>query len=165
METVLVVHIAAGALALLAGYVALFSPKGIRLHRRSGMVFVYALLTMCAGGLFISLVHGAGLVVNGPAALLTSYLVVTSLVTLRPPAAGGRAVHVGLMLLGLAVGLTSLAFGFKALASPGHQIDGIPAFRSSCSAWSEPSPASRTSGCCARAPGPEAAGSRGISGA
>jgi len=32
------IHIVAGLVAILAGFVALFSPKGQRLHRRSGQV-------------------------------------------------------------------------------------------------------------------------------
>jgi uncharacterized membrane protein len=46
----LLIHILAGALGLAFGYVALYSTKGATLHRRSGMLFVYAMVTMCLGG-------------------------------------------------------------------------------------------------------------------
>jgi len=39
-------HIVAGALALILGAVALLARKGARLHRRSGQLFVYAMLVM-----------------------------------------------------------------------------------------------------------------------
>ena len=45
----LAIHILAGGLALVFGYVALYSRKGGTLHRRSGMLFVYAMSIMCAG--------------------------------------------------------------------------------------------------------------------
>ena len=44
----LLVHILAGGLALVFGYVALYAAKGATLHRKSGMLSVYAMLTMCS---------------------------------------------------------------------------------------------------------------------
>ncbi len=57
-----VVHILAGTLGLIAGYVALYSAKGAALHRKSGMVFVYAMLFMAVFGMTIAVVarQGAG---------------------------------------------------------------------------------------------------------
>ena len=40
------IHIAAGGLAMVLGAVALFVKKGGTIHRRSGMLFVYAMLVM-----------------------------------------------------------------------------------------------------------------------
>jgi hypothetical protein len=65
--------------------------------------------------------------VNIPAGLLTSYLVITSLTTVRPPIAGARWLHVGGMLLASAVGLTMLTFGLEAIANGGRR-NGMPAF-------------------------------------
>jgi len=39
-------HIVAGLLGLVSGAVALYALKGARLHRQSGMLFVYAMVTM-----------------------------------------------------------------------------------------------------------------------
>ncbi len=47
MGPALFVHILAGALGLVSGYVALYAVKGATLHRKSGMLFVYAMSTMC----------------------------------------------------------------------------------------------------------------------
>ena len=126
-----VVHILAGSLGLVTGYVALYSAKGAPRHRRSGMLFVYAMLTMCVFGTSIALVRGVAPALNVPAGVLTAYLVITALTTVRPLGTGAPArwLQVGLMVVALAVGLTSLAFGFEALASPdGKGRDGMPAF-------------------------------------
>lgn len=127
MQTVLLVHILAGMLGLVLGAVALSVTKGARLHRKSGMLFVYAMLTMALCGLVITVVENEAPAINIPAALITIYLVVTALTTVRPPAVGARWVDGGAMLVGLAVGLTCLAFGVEALAR-GGQREGIPAF-------------------------------------
>ena len=42
----LTVHIIAGALGILSGFLALSAAKGGSLHRKSGGVFVYAMVTM-----------------------------------------------------------------------------------------------------------------------
>jgi len=64
----LLIHILAGGLGLAAGYVALYSTKGAPLHRRSGMVFVYAILTMCLFGTLIAAVRGVAPAINSPRA-------------------------------------------------------------------------------------------------
>jgi hypothetical protein len=126
-----VVHILAGSLGLVTGYVALYSAKGAPRHRRSGTLFVYAMLTMCVFGASIALVRGVAPALNVPAGVLTAYLVITALTTVRPLGTGAtaRRLQVGLMIVALAVGLTSLAFGFEALASvDGKGRNGMPAF-------------------------------------
>lgn len=120
-------HILAGSLALVTGYVALYAAKGATLHRKTGMVFVYAMLTMTVCGMMLAAAEGgAWAAVNFRAALLTAYLVVTALTTVRRPA-HARWLDVGGMLVALAVGLISLTFGFEALASGGSR-NGVPAF-------------------------------------
>jgi uncharacterized membrane protein len=49
------VHITAGGLAILLGGVALAVRKGGTLHRRSGILFVYAMLTMGISGSILAL--------------------------------------------------------------------------------------------------------------
>ena len=127
MRGTLILHIAAGAVALVAGYVAIFTAKGRSVHRRSGTVFVFAMLVMGAGGVTVAAVERVAPGINVPAGLLTSYLVITALTTVKPPRRWGPPLHVGAMLLALAVGLTSLTFGFEAVALGGMR-DGIPAF-------------------------------------
>jgi uncharacterized membrane protein len=127
MQMVLLLHILAGSLALACGYVALYAAKGSTVHRKSGLAFVYAMLTMALLGAMIAAVRGVAPAINVPAAVLSSYLVITALTTIRPLAAGSRWLDVGAMLVALAVGLTDLTFGFEALASGGRR-NGMPAF-------------------------------------
>ena len=98
MRMTYVVHIIAGSLGLVSGYIALYATKGGPLHRRSGMVFVCAMLTMCVAGMVLAAVRGgAGAAVNFRAATLTAYLVITALTTVRPArrAARGRCTSSG----------------------------------------------------------------------
>jgi uncharacterized membrane protein len=44
------IHIVAGGVAIVLGAVALLASKGRTLHRRSGRLFVYAMLTMGMSG-------------------------------------------------------------------------------------------------------------------
>jgi hypothetical protein len=106
------------------GSVALYASKGATLHRKSGMLFVYAMLTMS----LTAVVMAASKAQEGNliAALLTAYLVVTALTTVRPPTTGLRRLEIGAMLTALAVGATSLTLGFAALASPSGARGGIP---------------------------------------
>jgi len=124
---ILLVHILAGGLGLVFGYVALYAAKGATLHRKAGMLFVCAMLTMSVAGMTISAVQGVARAVNIPAALLTFYLVITALTTVRPIAGAPRWLPVGALLIASAVGLSSLMFGFEAVASSGRR-NGIPAF-------------------------------------
>jgi uncharacterized membrane protein len=124
------IHITAGTLGLLGGYVALYSPKGDTLHRRSGMLFVYTMLVMAVAGMTIAVTRDKAPDINLPAGLITSYLVITSLITVRPPAIGARQrrwLDVGAMLVALGVGVTMLAFGTEAIANGGKR-NGFPAF-------------------------------------
>jgi peptidoglycan/LPS O-acetylase OafA/YrhL len=125
--TLLPIHIIAGAIGIASGFVALFALKGAVLHRKSGMLFVYAMLTMCCLGALMAAVRGKAPEANIPIALLTAYLVMTGLITVRPPSAGSRWLDLGLMLVALAVGLALFTFGVKASVSPKGTLHGMPA--------------------------------------
>lgn len=119
MRLAYLTHILAGSLALIAGYVALYSSKGARMHRRAGMVFVVAMLTMALAGVQIAAVRRVAPSVNIPAGLLTAYLVITSLTTVRPMAKRRPWVDAGLMLLALGLGAANLVLAFSAIARGG----------------------------------------------
>jgi uncharacterized membrane protein len=128
MGPTLVVHILAGALGLVCGYVALYAVKGAPLHRKSGMLFVYAMSTMCVGGFALAVAgRNNWTAVNASAAVMTFYLVLTSLTTVRPPAAGARWLHNVAMVVAFIVAATDLTFGFEAIANGGRR-NGVPAF-------------------------------------
>jgi hypothetical protein len=128
MKLTYVIHIAAGSLALLSGYVALYAAKGASLHRRAGMLFVYAMLVMCVAGTTIAAVRNVAPAVNIPAAVLTSYLVITSITTVRPIAGWPRSLDYLLLLVALGIGVTNFSFAYEALSSADGTRNGMPAF-------------------------------------
>ena len=124
MQAPLLIHIAAGGVGIVTGYVALFAAKGAGLHRRSGMLFVFAMVTMATSGAVIGAFRGQlGNVIAG---LLTAYMVITALATLRPPTAGSRRLAAGLMLVGLAVGVASMARALDSLSRGETTSNGVP---------------------------------------
>ena len=44
--TLLPVHIVAGLIAIVSGYIAIFALKGAKLHRKSGIIFDYSMLIL-----------------------------------------------------------------------------------------------------------------------
>ena len=104
-------HVIGGALAIASGFTALYTLKGGTLHRKSGTIFVYAMLIMSLSGAVMA-VGRAGAAMNIPAGLVTAYLVITSLITVRPPSAGSRRAERGAMLTAFALGLSSIVAAF-----------------------------------------------------
>lgn len=104
-------HVTAGVIAVVAGFVALYVLKGGPLHRRSGTIFVYAMLVMALSGVVMA-IGGVGSALNISAGLVTAYLVTTSLLTVRPPSAGSRQVERGVMMAALALGPTIIVLAF-----------------------------------------------------
>ncbi len=113
-SAMLLAHIVAGALALVAGFVALAVSKGSALHRRSGRVFVYAMVTMGVSGAVIAALTGVSTsVLMGS---LAAYLVVTGFTAVRPTPPAWRILDIGVMAVGLSVGLMGFVLGVRALA-------------------------------------------------
>lgn len=125
MNPTLAIHIGAGVVALVCGYVALYVAKGAPLHRKVGIVFVYAMLIMSVLGIAVSAGRGVAPTLNIPVGILTAYLVVTALTTVHPLAAE-RWVNVGALLAAAGLCLTNLAFGVQ--AARGGNNDGMPPF-------------------------------------
>jgi len=127
MQMTLMFHILMGSLGILSGFVALYAAKGAPVHRKVGIFFVVTMLAMTASGTVVAAVRGAAPALNVPAGLLTAYLVVTGLTTIRPPSSGARWLGIAAMLVAATVGLISLGFGFEAIANGGTR-KGMPAF-------------------------------------
>ena len=118
------IHVLAGLTALIAGAVALYALKGARLHRRSGIVFVYAMLVMSSTGALMSVVHlNVGNVIAG---VLTFYLVLTALLAVRRPTLEFQRIDAVAMLAALTVGLTAVTLGMAAVRSATGTLHGIP---------------------------------------
>jgi uncharacterized membrane protein len=117
-------HVLAGLIALAAGAIALYAVKGGRIHRRSGMIFVYAMLFMAGSGALMAVLKMQS--VNIMAGVLTFYLVLTAMLTVRKPEAP-RAVHLAAMLIAVVGGLGAIALGIRIASSPTGTLDGMPA--------------------------------------
>src|SRR5687768_7301567 len=76
-------HVVAGGLSLIFGFVALSAAKGATLHRKSGMLFVFTVLIMALTGTVMAALNAQNESVIG--GVLTIYLVTTSLIAVRPP--------------------------------------------------------------------------------
>lgn len=112
-----VMHIIAGLVALLAGAIALASRKGARMHRRAGSLFVLTMLVMSASGAALALFEQNAL--STGAGLLAFYLVLTGHWTVRRPALTAAWVDAGLALAATGTGVFLLWNGTQAVAHEG----------------------------------------------
>ncbi len=119
----ILLHIIGGLIGLTSGAIALSAPKGGTLHRKSGIVFVYAMLVLSTTGAVMAALKPE--TVSVIAGLLTFYLVVTALLTVRRRVQGFNWMDTGAMVFGLAVVITAVIFG---TSNPAGEIDGpLPA--------------------------------------
>jgi uncharacterized membrane protein len=81
---VFVLHVAAGAIALLGGAIALSALKGGNLHRRAGKIFVVAMLTMAVAADYLAVVRPDQLP-NLLVGTFTFYLITTAWLTVYRP--------------------------------------------------------------------------------
>ena len=117
-------HVAAGGAALVAGYIAIAARKGGTWHRRSGIVFVYAMIAMGLVAVGIAVYEGKE---DNAAGAFTAYLIFTAWTTVKPLGAGRRAVDIALMLFAFALAAGGYVRAFAALDMPGNQMEGVPA--------------------------------------
>jgi hypothetical protein len=117
VQLLLPIHIVAGGLAIILGAVALLASKGATLHRRSGLLFVYAMLTMGISGSVLALRQSLTNA-NVLGGFMSAYFVITALTTVRPVSAWTRCLDAGALVVALALALIEIGLGFKALASP-----------------------------------------------
>lgn len=120
------IHIVAGLLALLTGGVALGATKGSALHRKSGVLFVGAMIVLTISAFVIAAYFKPNRV-NVVAALLTFYLVCTALLTVKYRVEEMRGITIAFALFALAAGVRALMLGLEGLGNPGNVIDQVPA--------------------------------------
>jgi uncharacterized membrane protein len=122
---ILPVHIAAGGLALVFGYPALFAAKGGRLHRTSGTLFVAAMVVMSLTGALIAALDDP-LSISVVAGSLTFYLITTAWLTVRERGESARRLDAAGVVVAAIVCLLAFRSGL-ALLSTGRP-ETIPAF-------------------------------------
>ncbi len=121
------IHIVAGGLGLVLGALALAARKGSRLHRRSGLLFVCAMLVMACTGTFLAL-HKNPTNANAVGGLISIYTVVTALTTVRPPSKWTRIVTHVALAMAVAMSIAEIILGLRAQSNPHGEIDGVPGF-------------------------------------
>lgn len=119
------IHVAAGGLAIVLGAVALTAKKGGTLHRRSGLLFVCAMLVMSSSASILALRKSVfdGNVIAG---LMTAYFVGTALTTVRPTSPWTRRINASALILALALALLAILGGVRAVNSPRLSPGGVP---------------------------------------
>jgi uncharacterized membrane protein len=121
--TLLAIHILAGVLALVFGYVALFATKGAALHRKSGLLFVFAMVTLSLTGALVAFLNTSS--VSLVAGLLTFYFVTTALLTVRHRSQESHRIDAAAMLFALAVALLGLKTGLHLSKTDGPYIPAL----------------------------------------
>jgi uncharacterized membrane protein len=120
------IHIAAGGLAIVLGAAALSVKKGGTIHRRSGLLFVYAMLVMGTSASILGLRRGGLTDGNVMAGLLTLYFVGTALTTVRPASRWTRRITAVALTLALGLALGAIVSGVKAFNGPRLSPGGVP---------------------------------------
>ncbi|QJW91736.1 DUF2306 domain-containing protein [Spirosoma taeanense] len=117
----LIIHITAGTIALLVGLIPMFSAKGSRLHNRSGLVFVYCMITVAITALLLCVlqpIRMMRLFLTG-IAVLSFYLSMTGWRATKQKKNGPTAFDRGLTYVTLVVSLGMIGFGLNLLIGHG----------------------------------------------
>ncbi|MGH9670481.1 MAG: hypothetical protein ACRD3A_10260 [Terriglobales bacterium] len=119
------IHVAAGGLAIVLGAVALSVKKGGTIHRRSGLLFVYAMLAL---GITASILGFLKSPTDGNvfAGFMTAYFVATALTTVRPASPWTRRINVAGLAVALGLAIVDIMAGVKAFNSPRGLLNGVP---------------------------------------
>jgi hypothetical protein len=119
------IHVAAGGLAMVLGAAALLAKKGGTIHRRSGLLFVCAMLVM---GTSASILGFRESPTDGNvfAGLMTAYFVGTALTTVRPVSRWTRGINLAALPVAIGVALVDIAGGVRAFNSPRGALNGVP---------------------------------------
>jgi hypothetical protein len=113
---ILLLHIASGTLGMLSGFVAAFLRKGSRPHARAGNLFVIAMLSLSASGVYLALMKSQpGNVLGGT---LTFYLVGTAWMTAKRHEAKTSMFDWGGLLVVGALAAVEVILGLAAAMSP-----------------------------------------------
>jgi hypothetical protein len=113
---ILFLHIVAGTLGMLSGFVAVFLRKGSRRHGLAGIVFVVAMLSLSASGTYLAILkHQPGNILGGT---LTFYLVATAWITARRKQEETGIFDWGALLVVFAIAAFEVTYGLEAALSP-----------------------------------------------
>jgi len=111
------IHVAAGGLAMVLGPTALLAKKGGAIHRRSGLLFVYAMVVLGISAAMLGNVLGG---------FMTVYFVGTALTTVRPMSSWTRLINAGALTIAVGLALVDIVLGVTAFNSPRGFLNGVP---------------------------------------
>lgn len=122
---ILVVHIIAGTLGMLSGFVAMALRKGSRRHGLAGDVFVVSMLCLSLSGVFLAVMKSQpGNIIGGT---LTFYLVSTAWLIARRKEGETSILDWGGLLIALGLTAVEMTWGVQAAMSPtGFKYDYPP---------------------------------------
>jgi uncharacterized membrane protein len=119
------IHVAAGGLALVLGAVALLAKKGGNTHRRSGLLFVYAMLAMGATASILGF-RESPTDGNVFAGLMTAYFVGTALTAVRAVTPWTRRFNTAALTVVVCLALGTIVGGLDNFNSPEVSSGGVP---------------------------------------
>jgi len=128
MHMLLQLHILAGGVAIIAGGMALAATKGGALHRKSGILFVCAMLAMGTSASILAFEKGGVTHPNFLGGFTAGYFVITALTTVREGAVWPRRLDLAAAVIALALAILTFARGVSAMGQPHFMIGGVPAF-------------------------------------
>lgn len=120
----LAVHFSAGLVSIVSGAIALSVAKGGQVHKKTGLVFTWAMIVL---GLSAA---GIGVYENRPsqvfAGLVAAYLVYTAMTTVKPLPGIGRRMDIALMIAAFGYGVLSMYGGVNEWLDPTIEVVGRP---------------------------------------
>ena len=109
------IHIIGGSIAIIAGFISVFAVKGLKLHRKTGMIFVYSMVVLSLTGAVIGALRDQTTNIIGGS--LAFYMVITAFLTVRPRDQWSRWMDAAAFVVGVVVSAGSIWIGFYLLNS------------------------------------------------
>ena len=121
------IHVAAGGIAVVLGAVALSVKKGGATHRRSGLLFVYAMAVMGTTAAILGF-RNSPTDGNVFAGVMTLYFVGTALTTVRPASSWTSGLNMAALVVAIGLAIVDILGGVEAFNSPRRLLNGVPFF-------------------------------------
>ncbi|MFP5247623.1 MAG: hypothetical protein ACLGH0_13105 [Thermoanaerobaculia bacterium] len=119
------IHVVAGGLAIVLGAIALSVRKGGTIHRRAGLLFVYAMIVMGLTASVLGFLDSPSNpnVIGG---IMPVYFVATAWTTVRRESPWTRGINIAAFTFVLVLALAGFARGVQAFNSPRGVLNGVP---------------------------------------
>lgn len=123
MSSILLFHICAGAIGLLAGYAVIFTKKGQASHKYLGRTYVFAMLTLGLTGTYIAIFREVPLsILNG---LVLCYFVMSSLNTIWQAPKQINVIDKLLFAFVIFITLSFVWYGYQTSQAEGGKLGGF----------------------------------------